>query len=148
MNSPRFVGQMLALCLPGLIALAPVVQSRTPQSGPRLVPTGSVSIWHREAGQYRQSLETPMVQQVQYLLDRVRTLEGPGLDTHQRARAVLSEHYGDRMAVTSAPMTHYVRVWDPQLGWVIVCISISTLEIDFGRRGTVVVETTDEMPVE
>ena len=150
MNAPRFVGQMLALCIPGLIAFVPYVQARAPRSErTRPVPTGSVSVWHREVGQYRQSADTLMVLQVRALVERALSLSGPGLDTHRRAQVALSARYGERMLVSSAAVAKYVWVWDPVLErWVIVCLSASTLEIDFGRRGTVLVETREEMPVD
>jgi hypothetical protein len=148
-KSPQFLGQVLALCLPGLIAVVPAVQARSPQLQPtRPVPSGSVSIRHREVGQYRQSVDTSMVMQVRWSVDRALALQGPELTTFQRVKTVLSQRYGTRMLASSAA-PGYAWMWNPVLEkWVLVCLSTSTIEIDFGRRGTVVIETTETMPVD
>ena len=152
MYSPRFVGQTLALCLPGLLALVPVVQSGArrlslSRAGPE--PARSVSIWHREAGGYRQSTDAPLVLQVRSLVERAMALQGPRLDTFRRAHAALSERYGARLTVSSALPPHYEWRWNPILEeWEIVCVTSHAMEIDFGRGGTVVVETHDGMSVE
>jgi hypothetical protein len=105
-------------------------------------------VWHKEVGQYRQSVDAPMVVQVRLLVERALALDGPNLDARRRARAVLSERYGARMVEMSAP-PKYVWWWDPVLErWILICLSSSTFEIDFGKRGTVVVETTDQMPLD
>ena len=150
MYSPRFVGQALALCLPGLLAVVPVVQSGARRlSRADLEPAGSVSIWHREAGGYRQSADAPLVLRVRSTVERAMALQGPGLDTFRRAHAALSERYGARLTVSSALPPHYEWRWNPILErWEIVCITSHTMEIDFGRGGTVVVETHDGMSVE
>lgn len=149
MYSPRFFGPTLAFCLPGLLAMFPAVQGAT-RRPPRtaIEPTHSLSIWHQEVGGFRQSTDAPMVLQVRCLVDRALELQGPGLASLERVRAALSETYGARLAVSAAP-PHYEWWFNPVTKrWEIVCLTTATLQVDFGRRGTVVVETRDEMSVE
>jgi hypothetical protein len=104
---------------------------------------------HKEGSQYRLSLQLASVMEVQSLIARARTLEGPGLDNFRRTHAILSERYGERLVVSSAPHVYYERRWDPVMEeWIVVCVTSSTMEVYFGRRGTVVVETKDEMPLD
>lgn len=150
MFSPRFVGQTLALCLPGLLAVIPVVQSGARRlTRPSPAPGYSVSIWHREAGGIRQSADAFVVLQVRSVVDRVLALQGPRLDAFKRAHLALSERYGARLAVNSALPPHYQWRWNPITEqWELVCLTSHSMEVDFGPRGTVVVETHDEMAVE
>jgi hypothetical protein len=147
-KSLRLLGQVLALCLPASIAVVPAVQASPPAQMPT-APTGSVSIWHGEVGRFRQSADTPMVVQVRSLVERAMRLQGPALDLHRRAYLALSARYGSRLLESSATAAGYVWMWNPVLErWVMVCLSSSTLVVDFGRSGTVVVRIEQEMPVD
>jgi len=104
-----------------------------------------VQVGHLEAGRFRLSADTPMVQEVRTVLERALRLSGPNLDVHRLAGTVLSDHYGHRMIEISSP-PDYVWVW---IGdhWQLVCLEPSTFEIDFGVRGKVAVRTDVEMSV-
>jgi len=145
MKAPM-IGHALAFCLSGILAIVPLTSVPGSQSRPpRTLPTGSVQVGHMEGGQFRQSADTPMVSEVRRIIERALQLTGPRLDLHRLARAALSERYGSRLTEAAAP-PHYVWMWVVD-HWELVCLGVYTLEIDFGRRGSVAVEITEEMPV-
>jgi hypothetical protein len=145
MKAPM-LGHALALCLSGILAIVPSTSAPGAQSRPpRALPIGSVQVGHLEAGRFRLAADTPMVSEVRRFLERALQISGPRVDLHRLARTALSERYGSRLSEAAAP-PHYVWMWVVD-HWELVCLGVYTLEIDFGRRGSVAVEITEEMPV-
>lgn len=147
MNIPSLLGSVLALCLPGLVALAPVAQQRpggvTP-GGPSALPAPeSLEVRHREGASYYAATQMPGVLDVRATIERATLLVGPGGDLATRTRAALEGRYGARVSEESAP-PHYTWVWNGER-WVIVCFSSTTFAVDLGRHGTVEVEVKNRV---
>ncbi len=147
MNSPRFVGQALAVCLSAAIAFSAAAQVQSPSrirsDSP---PADSLVVWHREASQYRVAADLPVVARVRDLVENGIELRSPDLSRAKTTRRVLSEHFGTLMTEVASPPRYVWVLIDGQ--WHLVCLSITEFQIDFGRWGHVVVQTTDEMPVD
>lgn len=101
----------------------------------------SVSIHHLEGAQYLMSLSTPMVLEVKAIVDGVRTVTPPDAPLVDALHQTLVNLYGSRLTA-STDLLGYRLVWNGE-EWVFVCDKQMTFEIDFGTRGTVVVEASD-----
>jgi hypothetical protein len=132
-------GHVLAFCLPALvigIAAEPAAAIIPLQSSEH-----SVSVRHLEGSQYRLSVSTSMVTEVQFIVDGVLATTDPDDPLVDELYASLEAVYGSRLTGSAVPMGYAIE-WDGQQ-WVLVCTYSMTIEIDFGTRGTVVVEASD-----
>lgn len=147
MNSPRFVGQALAVCLSAALAFSPAAQVQSP-SGIRSdsLPADSVVVWHREASQYRLAADLPVVTRVRNLVESAIEIRSPDLPRAKTARETLSEQFGTLMTEIASPPQYVWRLINGE--WMLVCLTVTEFQIDFGRWGHVVVQTQDQMPVD
>lgn len=146
MKSARSRGQILAVCLSGMIAFAPSaqLQSRAVLTAPSAF-ADSIAVRHLEAGHHRIAADLPAVLEVRTLLAHADALTDPPLERAQLARLTLSERYGARMTEGESEAAY---VWMLIEGhWVLVCLTIVEFQIDFGAWGHVLVETQDRMRV-
>ena len=144
MKVPTILGTVLAFCLPGLAALHPTVQQAPRGTTPAqssLLGTHDVEIRHREGARFPQATHLPVVEDVRSTLERALALRGPAAGACTRAREALQQRYGARVT-EEALAPGYVWWWNGEQ-WVIVCLSGSTLAVDFGRNGTVEVTARD-----
>lgn len=143
---PRFVGQMLAVCLSSVLAFSPAAQVTSARVRPPPRQSDSIHVWHLEASQYRMAAELPIVARVRDLLDGALQIRSPSMPNAKTVRRALSERLGTRVTEIASP-PHYVwMLIDGE--WVLVCLTVTEFRIDFGRWGHVVVETKDEMAVQ
>lgn len=144
MKVPSFLGTVVAVCLPGLVALVPPLQQ-----DPRgiaalraaLPGTHAVEIRHREGARFLQASHLPVVEHVRTTVDHALALQRPTAGACQRAREALGQHYGARVTEEAMP-PHYIWWWNGE-EWVIICLSGSTFAVSFGRNGTVEVTVRD-----
>jgi hypothetical protein len=145
-KSPRFGGQILGVCLSGMIAFVPSaqIQSRAALTEPAAF-VDFIAVGHLEAGHYRVAADLPAVLEVRMLIEQADANTDPPLERAELARLTLSESYGARL--TEGPtQAHYM--WVLINGeWVLVCTTVVEFQVDFGAWGHVFVETQDRMRV-
>lgn len=147
MKSARFVGQAIAVCLYSVLAISPTAQVGSPsriRSNPPLAD--SVVVWHQEAGQHRLAAELPIVLQVRTLIAGAVEVQSPDGTMAKTVRRTLTERFGTLMTESASPPRYVWVLIEGQ--WVLVCLTATEFQVDFGRWGHVVVQATDEMPVD
>lgn len=144
MKSSRFLGQMLALCLPGLAVGLVVFPSGAPalsSANPALpIFVEDLSIRHLEDSVSIVSVIGPEFTQVRQTVQNGYLQAAPGTTTYDILHAALSSAYGAQLIESSEPMG-YCLEWDEELQkWRLICLERLIFTIGFGIQGHVVVE--------
>ena len=87
---------------------------------------------------------SPLLTEVRHVLRPALTAQG-NASLLPRVRQTLGERYGSQLSESTSAVT-YVWVWNGD-HWVLVCLGVSTFEIDFGVRGVVQVDVEDGTPM-
>lgn len=141
MNSPRFGGQMLALCLSGMIAFAPSAQVQSDAPGSDLAAfADSIAVRHLEAGRYAAAGSLPIVSEVRAVIE----LQDDTASRSNRialVRRALTERYGARASETDSEAAYVWAYIDGEWRWI--CLNIVEFQVDFGAWGHVLVRAED-----
>jgi hypothetical protein len=105
--------------------------------------TNEVLIRPGENGCVVQSVEGPEFTEVRQVVLPQLELDETNATTTANVRRALLERYGSRVTESAVPM-HYTWWWNPATHrWEIICVGASQFTIDFGSKGSVVVDSQD-----
>lgn len=140
MKSPRILGQMLAVCLPGLAGLFAI-------SGQSSAPLASqfsteVTAEHVEFAGDANSVYSQPMEEIRLVIQQ--GLQAEPVDISAYLHDALTQLYGKSLSEASA-MTYHMTWVDGKP--VVVCDGEDTFEISFGARGTILVVARHSMQV-